>query len=126
MENGEDVLADLRYPPGSSPELVGMVPDFHKAEADRRLRDRVGTSVGHCRDCGLPVWWHDEKLVTRDGSHWCFGSGRTRMRMERWHALLGMPQYVVASPEGQICNCLARAVPHIHQIVETVGEEAKR
>lgn len=115
--NGEDVLADLRLRCPGDP-LDGMVPDYNRAEADRRLRYREGNEAGHCRDCGLPVWFHDERLVTRDGNRWCFGPDRSRVAMERWHALPGMAQYVVPSPEGKVCHCLARSRPHIHQIVE--------
>lgn len=117
MNNGEDVLADLRITEGP-PEMIGMVPDWNRAEADRRLRQRNGNSEGHCRDCGLPVWWHDDNLVTRDGNRWCYGPHRSRIAMERHHALPGMPQFVVRAPVGKVCHCLDRANPHIHQIID--------
>ena len=77
-----------------------------------------GNQDGHCADCGLPVWWRDGRLITRDGEKWCFGPDRSRVMGERWHALPGMPQYVTPSPEGKVCHCLVRAKPHIHQITE--------
>jgi hypothetical protein len=78
-----------------------------------------GNNDGVCRDCGQPVWWDSSgtsNLVTRDGNRWCFGPGRTRVSMERHHALPGMAQYVVPSPEGKVCHCLARDYAHVHQI----------
>jgi len=77
-----------------------------------------GNQDGHCTDCGLPVWWLDDKLVTREGQWWCFGPDRSRVIGERWHALPGMAQYVVPAPEGQVCHCLVRARAHIHQIID--------
>ena len=126
-DNGEDVLADLRlrYPETTPhPEMDGMVPDNYRAEADRRLRFRIGNSAGHCRDCGLPVWFggrygcDEHQLVTRDDSRWCYGPGHTRNAMERWHALVGMAQFVARSRDGQVCHCLDRANPHIHQTLD--------
>lgn len=77
-----------------------------------------GNQDGFCRDCGQAVWWQNERLVNHDGTKWCYGKDRTRMAMERWHALPGMAQYVVPASEGQVCHCLAREKPHIHQITE--------
>lgn len=81
-----------------------------------------GNEDGTCTDCGEPVWWGETavgtRLVTRDGNRWCFGPGRSRITMERWHALPGMAQYVVPAPEGKVCHCLDLAKPHIHQIIE--------
>jgi hypothetical protein len=68
---------------------------------------------GRCRDCGEPVWWQDEQLVSSFGNRWCYGPERIP-QMTRHHVLPGMAQYIVPSPLGQECHCLVRAEPHIH------------
>lgn len=80
-------------------------------------------SDGVCTDCGEPVWWDGpgKCLETRDGQRWCFGLQRQRTVMTHWHVLPGMSQYIVPSPEGQPCRCLARSYEHVHQIVRAVG-----
>lgn len=75
-----------------------------------------GSQDGYCTDCGEPVWWHVESLVTRDGRRWCYGPDRERVTMTHHHVLPDMPQYVVPAPEGQVCHCLARSCAHIHHI----------
>lgn len=125
VDNGKDVLADLRYDRPGDP-LDGMVPDHLRAEADRRLRYREGNEAGHCFDCGLPVWWRSERLVTRSDMKWCLGPRGARVIGQRWHALPGMPQYVTPSPAGKVCHCLDRAKPHIHQVIEVEEDPLER
>lgn len=86
-----------------------------------------GSQIGYCADCGEPVWWHAfesaPRLVTREGRKWCYGPDRSRVSMEREHALPGMHQYVAPAPDGQSCHCVARRDAHVHQIVP-VPEQA--
>jgi hypothetical protein len=92
---------------------VASPGDWVILAADGTVRTgRPGSQDGYCADCGQPVWWHDEQLVDRDTNRWCFGPGRTRVAMERWHALPGMHQYIAAAPAGQPCQCLVRSGPH--------------
>lgn len=79
--------------------------------------EKHGNQDGYCTDCGKPVWQQDHQLITRGGLRWCFGKDQARLRMTHHHALPGMAQYVVQAPEGQVCHCLDRAGPHIHQII---------
>lgn len=88
-----------------------------RAEDGTVRAERAGNQDGYCTDCGEPVWWQDNQLVVRSGRRWCFGMGEAHPGMTRHHALPGMAQYVVPSPEGQVCHCLARSAPHIHQII---------
>ena len=89
--------------------------------------EKAGSQDGYCIDCGEPVWWQDGRLVVRGGRKWCFGKDEAHVGMSYQHALPGMPQWVARSPEGQVCHCLNRAGPHIHQIImieqETVMNE---
>lgn len=77
---------------------------------------------GTCRDCGERVWWHDDRLVTRGGRKWCFGPDGKRVDMTHWHALPDMAQYIVPSPEGKVCRCLAKGYSHVHLIVRVPEE----
>lgn len=76
-----------------------------------------GGQDGYCADCGEPVWWHDGELVNSPGVRWCFGPDRTRVSMERHHALPGMHQWIARARDGEVCRCLARGFPHTHMIV---------
>jgi hypothetical protein len=78
----------------------------------------TGNQDGFCTDCGEPVWWHDDQLVTRSGLQWCQGKDDSHPGMTHWHALPGMAQYIAPSPEGQVCHCLARSGAHIHTIID--------
>jgi hypothetical protein len=89
----------IRYPDGSVEIAAG------------------GSQDGYCTDCGEPLWWKGDRLVTRSGLKWCQGRQYSHPGMDRWHALPGMAQYVVPAREGQVCHCLARDEAHIHQIV---------
>src|ERR1044071_8513603 len=101
-----------------SPKRGASHGDWIIKAADGTVRiETGGNQDGYCTDCGEPVWWHDERLVTRSGRKWCFGKDDRRNGMTHEHALPGMPQYVVRSPEGQVCHCLDRDAPHIHQII---------
>ena len=89
-----------------------------------------GNSDGLCTDCGETIWWTgsdgNQRLVTQGGNRWCFGPNRSRISMERHHALPGMAQYVVPAPLGQVCHCLDRKDPHIHLIIDSAPESAAR
>jgi len=101
-----------------SPKTQADIGDWIVKAVDGTVRiERPGSQDGYCTDCGEPVWWHDERLVTRSGRKWCFGKDAHRNGMTHQHALPGMAQYVVRSPEGQVCHCLDRDAPHIHQII---------
>jgi hypothetical protein len=80
--------------------------------------------AGNCTDCGEPVWWHDDRLVTRNGLKWCFGKDDSHVGMTHQHALPGMPQFIVPSPLGQVCHCLARRDPHVHLIIDSLPDGA--
>lgn len=84
----------------------------------------TGNPDGNCTDCNQPVWWQDNDLVAQDGNRWCFGPNRSRISMERHHALPGMAQWVVQSPNGQVCHCLDRKDPHVHLIADPPVEGA--
>lgn len=84
----------------------------------------AGNRDGTCTDCGSPVWWDGDQLVDRAGGRWCYGPSSSRWPdQKRWHALPGMPQYVVPARDGQVCHCLARGYPHIHKIVAASAED---
>jgi hypothetical protein len=86
--------------------------------ADGTVRvEQGGNQDGYCTDCGEPVWWHEDRLVTRSGRKWCFGKDAARPGMTHWHVLPGMAQWVARSPDGQVCRCLDRDGPHIHATV---------
>lgn len=104
-------------------EHDGYAPHSHEVRPDHKgvPREPPPNAAGFCEDCGLPVYWHDERLETRDGQRWCFGPHRSRVTMERWHALPGMAQYVVPASTGRVCQCLARSEPHIHRIEPVTG-----
>ncbi len=112
---------------GSS-KSVASIGDWIIRSADGSVRiESHGAQDGYCADCGKPVFWRDTRLVTRDGIRWCYGPDGKRLPMNRWHALPGMHQYVVPAGTGQVCHCLDRSWPHIHQIVpvpppQTCGE----
>jgi hypothetical protein len=86
----------------------------------------AGNPDGTCTDCGEPIWWSgsdgNQRLVTQGGNRWCFGPDRSRIGMTRWHALPGMAQFIVPSPNGQVCHCLDRKDPHVHLIVDPPAE----
>ena len=88
-----------------------------RADGTVRVDGPGGGHAGYCTDCGEPVWWQDGELVNSPGVRWCYGPGRTRVSMERQHALPGMRQWIAQSRDGEVCRCLAREEPHIHQIV---------
>lgn len=81
-----------------------------------------GNPDGTCPDCKQPVWWSDNDLVTESGNRWCFGENDSHVGMSYRHALPGMPQWVAQSPLGQVCRCLDRRDPHIHQIMDVPAE----
>ncbi|SRR6266568_710227 len=101
-------------------EHDGYAPHSHEVRADHREVPRQAPphAAGFCADCGLPIWWQDERLVSRGEQRWCFGPDRSRVTMERWHHLPGMAQYVVQAANDSVCHCLSRSGPHIHQIVD--------
>jgi hypothetical protein len=86
----------------------------------------AGNSDGNCTDCGEPIWWSgsdgNQRLVTQGGNRWCFGRDESHVGMTHWHALPGMAQFIVKSPNGQVCHCLDRHDPHIHQITDVPAE----
>ncbi len=108
----------------------GRVPAGGVEEVrEEAMMTAQGNQDGFCTDCGEPVWWSGDawngtsRLVTKDGNKWCYGPGRTRISMERQHALPGMPQWVAPAREGQVCHCLARKEAHIHLIVPAPEQE---
>ncbi len=119
------LLPVILVPAGEGTKMVSP-GDWIILAADGTVRTgRPGSQDGYCADCGQPVWWHDEQLVDRDTNRWCFGPGRTRVAMERWHALPGMHQFVAAAPAGQPCQCLVRSGPHVHQITDMPEKPAQ-
>lgn len=75
-----------------------------------------GSQDGYCTDCGEPLWWQDERLVSTGGLTWCQG-WKGEHDYSHWHALPGMAQWQAQAPDGRVCRCLVRKDPHIHQIV---------
>lgn len=101
-----------------SPKRSATYGDWIIRAADGTICiEQGGTQDGYCTDCGQPVWWHESYLVIRSGLRWCFGKDEAHLGMTHHHALPGMAQYIVQAPEGQVCHCLDRAGPHIHQII---------
>jgi hypothetical protein len=97
--------------------------DWIIRSADGTVRvDKPGSQDGYCADCGLPVWWQDDWLVAKRGGRWCYGRDDSHSGRTRWHALPGMHQYIAQAAEGQVCHCLDRDEPHIHQIVPVAGQ----
>lgn len=117
----DGTVAGLSILPGSvagGSKIHAEPGDWIIRAADGTVRiEKAGSQDGYCADCGLPVWWQDERLVSRRGERWCYGKDEAHFGMTYHHALPGMAQYVVQAPEGQVCYCLARPGPHIHQII---------
>lgn len=98
-----------------------------RSEDDGSVRiEPGGNQDGYCTDCGEPVWWTDERLVTRSGRKWCWGKDESHLGMTHWHALPGMAQYVVRAPDGKVCHCLDRRGPHMHEIITDPPDRAHR
>lgn len=114
-------------PDGAAGKPVAEIGDWIIRGEDGSVRiEAAGSQEGYCTDCGKPVWWQDDRLVTRIGLRWCQGLDDSHAGMTHWHALPGMAQYVVRSPEGRVCHCLDRAFPHMHEIIVTPPERAHR
>jgi|SRR5215831_1325896 len=116
-----------QHPVIATPAGNARIGDWIIKGADGTVRvERAGNQDGYCTDCGEPVWWHDDRLVTRSGLKWCQGAGGAHPGMTRWHALPGMAQYVVRSPDGAVCHCPDWGGPHIHRLVTVPPERAHR
>ena len=115
------------------PKQFAEIGDWIIKAADGAVRiEPAGNQDGYCTDCGKPVWWQSgsgadggDRLVTREGNRWCFGKDESNIGMTRHHALPGMVQYVVQSPEGQVCHCLDKSGAHIHQIIPVTDDQAE-
>lgn len=101
-----------------SPKRGASHGDWIIKAADGTIRiEQGGNQAGYCSDCGEPVWWHEDRLVTRSGRKWCFGKDEAHPGMSYHHALPGMPQWVARARDGETCRCLDRDGPHIHRII---------
>jgi hypothetical protein len=119
---GETCVSPRELAAGSSKPVADIGDWIIRAADGTCWIDRPGNQDGYCTDCGKPVWWQDEQLVIKSGLRWCFGKDDAHVGMTHHHALPGMAQYIVQARDGQVCHCLVRSGPHIHQII-LVSEE---
>lgn len=113
----ESLITPANLSPDSNLKSA-RIGDWIIRAADGTCRiERAGNQDGYCTDCGEPVWWHDERLVTRSGRKWCLGKDEAHPGMTHHHALPGMAQWVARAPDGETCRCLDRDGPHIHRII---------